>query len=102
MDVHFQSCKHCASVLAGVRNVVQLYGDERMLEVPAGFSSRIAETARKKRGGAGKQVVNLVGMAGAAGRDGFNYGNFGDDGFLTFEVRFDRNTPSRQEIFLQI
>jgi hypothetical protein len=41
MDEHFRACKRCASVLAGTRNVVQLYGDERMLEVPAGFSRRL-------------------------------------------------------------
>ena len=41
MDEHFRTCKRCASVLAGTRNVVELYGDERMLEVPAGFSQRL-------------------------------------------------------------
>jgi hypothetical protein len=41
MDEHFSACGRCASVLAGTRNVVQLYGDERMLEVPAGFSRRL-------------------------------------------------------------
>ena len=41
MEEHFRTCEHCASVLAGVRNVVQLYGDERMLEVPVGFGSRL-------------------------------------------------------------
>jgi hypothetical protein len=41
MDEHFRTCQRCASVLAGTRNVVQLYGDERMLEVPAGFSRRL-------------------------------------------------------------
>ena len=41
MDEHFHTCKRCASVLAGTRNVVELYGDERMLEVPAGFSQRL-------------------------------------------------------------
>jgi len=41
MDEHFKVCKRCASVLAGTRNVVALYGDERMLEVPAGFSRRL-------------------------------------------------------------
>jgi len=41
MDEHFRTCPRCASVLAGTRNVVQLYGDERMLEVPAGFSRRL-------------------------------------------------------------
>ena len=41
MEEHFHTCKRCASVLAGTRNVVALYGDERMLEVPAGFSQRL-------------------------------------------------------------
>jgi hypothetical protein len=41
MDDHFRTCHRCASVLAGTRNVVQLYGDECMLEVPAGFSQRL-------------------------------------------------------------
>jgi len=41
MDEHIRACKRCASVVAGTRNVVQLYGDERMLELPAGFSRRL-------------------------------------------------------------
>jgi hypothetical protein len=41
MDAHFQTCKRCASVLEGTRNVIQLYGDERMIEVPAGFGRRL-------------------------------------------------------------
>ena len=41
IDEHFKTCKRCASVLAGTKNVVALYGDERMLEVPAGFSRRL-------------------------------------------------------------
>jgi hypothetical protein len=41
MEEHFRGCKHCTAVLDGARNVVQLYGDERMLEVPVGFSQRL-------------------------------------------------------------
>lgn len=41
MDEHFRTCARCRSVLEGTRNVVALYGDERMLEVPAGFSRRL-------------------------------------------------------------
>jgi hypothetical protein len=51
MDEHFHTCKKCASVLAGTRNVVQLYGDERMLEVPSGFSRRLEKRLAKKAGG---------------------------------------------------
>ncbi|MGA6982728.1 MAG: zf-HC2 domain-containing protein, partial [Candidatus Sulfotelmatobacter sp.] len=48
MDEHFRTCAQCASVLAGVKNVVQLYGDEQMLEVPAGFSQRLEKRLEEK------------------------------------------------------
>jgi hypothetical protein len=41
MDEHFRSCHRCAAVLEGTRNVIQLYSDERMLEVPLGFGRRL-------------------------------------------------------------
>ena len=41
MDEHFRTCQRCASVLAGTRNVITLYGDERMIEVPIGFGQRL-------------------------------------------------------------
>ncbi len=41
IEEHIRGCKHCTAVLDGTRNVLQLYGDERMLEVPLGFSQRL-------------------------------------------------------------
>jgi hypothetical protein len=41
MEEHIRGCQRCTAVLDGTRNVVQLYGDERMLEVPLGFSYRL-------------------------------------------------------------
>ena len=41
MDEHIRGCQRCSAVLAGTRNVVELYGDERMVEVPLGFSYRL-------------------------------------------------------------
>lgn len=38
---HVHACKRCAAVLEGTRNVVQLYRDERMQDVPLGFSRRL-------------------------------------------------------------
>jgi|KBSMisStaDraftv2_1062788.scaffolds.fasta_scaffold708068_2 hypothetical protein len=43
IEEHFGECERCAAVLAGTRNVVQLYGDQRMMEVPAGFSRRLRQ-----------------------------------------------------------
>ena len=41
MEEHFRGCKHCTAVLDGTRSVIQLYGDERMVEAPLGFSYRL-------------------------------------------------------------
>ena len=41
MEEHFKGCKHCTAVLDGARNVVQLVGDARAFELPAGFSNRL-------------------------------------------------------------
>jgi len=53
MDEHFGSCAKCRSVLEGMRDVVRLYGDERMVELPSGFSlrmeKRIAQQTRIER-----------------------------------------------------
>jgi hypothetical protein len=48
MEQHFSACKQCASVLEGTRNVIRLYGDERMMEVPAGFGSRLEKRLAQK------------------------------------------------------
>jgi hypothetical protein len=53
MDEHFGTCTRCKSVLDGTRNVVRLYSDERMIEVPTGFGRRLerrlAQGARVRR-----------------------------------------------------
>jgi hypothetical protein len=41
MEEHFRSCQHCTAVLEGTRNVIRLYGDDRMFELPLGFSRRM-------------------------------------------------------------
>ena len=41
MRAHFEVCAHCAAVLDGTRNVVQLVGDGRTFPMPEGFSARL-------------------------------------------------------------
>ena len=40
MEAHFRECRHCTAVLDGTRNIVHLYADERLIELPPGFSAR--------------------------------------------------------------
>ena len=37
MDEHFSQCRRCVAVRDGMRNVVALYGNERMFTLPAGL-----------------------------------------------------------------
>ena len=46
---HIRGCKHCSAAVGGTRNVIQLYGDERMLEVPLGFSHRLQQKLQRQR-----------------------------------------------------
>lgn len=41
IEDHFRQCKRCTAILDGTRNVVQLYGDDRLFEVPMGYSWRL-------------------------------------------------------------
>jgi hypothetical protein len=49
IDEHIRGCKHCAAVVDGTRNVIELYGDERMLEVPLGFSHRLQQRLSRQQ-----------------------------------------------------
>lgn len=72
MEEHFRGCKHCTAVLDGTRNVVQLYGDERMFEVPLGYSQRLQRRLednmpRSRRGFLGWMVVAAAAVLVAGG-----------------------------------
>jgi hypothetical protein len=58
MGEHFGICPRCKSVLEGTRNVVRLYGDERMIELPAGFDQRLEKRlTRGARGGGSRWLT---------------------------------------------
>jgi anti-sigma factor RsiW len=43
IDKHLETCEICSAVLDSTRNVVILVADERVFELPAGFSERLHE-----------------------------------------------------------
>jgi hypothetical protein len=65
IEAHIKGCRRCTAVVDGTRNVVQLYGDERMIELPLGFDARLqrrlAQIAQP-----GPRVTRRVWMLGAA------------------------------------
>ena len=52
LEEHFKGCKHCTAVLDGTRNVVKLYGDAQLFELPAGFSLRLRRRLAQEASGA--------------------------------------------------
>jgi anti-sigma factor RsiW len=41
IDKHLETCEICSAVLDSTRNVVVLMADDRIFELPAGFSQRL-------------------------------------------------------------
>ncbi|HEX8815702.1 MAG TPA: zf-HC2 domain-containing protein [Terriglobales bacterium] len=68
VEEHARTCPRCRAVIEGTRNIVRLYGDERMVEVPLGFGSRLhrrlEENISPRRPGLWKGWA--IGFAGAA------------------------------------
>ncbi len=41
IDRHLEHCEICSAVIDSMRNVVVLMADERVFEIPAGYSERL-------------------------------------------------------------
>jgi anti-sigma factor RsiW len=41
IDQHLETCEVCSAVLDSTRNIVVLIADDRVFELPAGFSQRL-------------------------------------------------------------
>jgi len=77
VEEHLRGCKHCTAVIDGTRNVLELYGDQRLLEIPLGYSQRLhhhlGAAIAGKRGTAFGWMVAFA--AAAALMIGFEVGN---------------------------
>jgi hypothetical protein len=49
LDQHFAECHHCTALLDGMRNVIVLYRDERLLAPPDGFHERLYQRLGESR-----------------------------------------------------
>ncbi len=66
MEEHFRGCQRCSAVLNGTRNVIRLYSDERMLEVPLGFSRRLERRLEQSRQQSRRSFLGWMAAAAAA------------------------------------
>ena len=66
IEEHVRGCQRCTAVLDGMRDVVQLYGDERMMEVPVGFSRRLHQRLEGDLSRSRRTFLGWVVAAGAS------------------------------------
>lgn len=71
MEAHFRECKHCTAVLDGTKNVVHLYADDRLVELPPGFSARwqkrLAQSMPPARGTGYAWLIAVAALALVSG-----------------------------------
>src|SRR5215472_9281279 len=48
LDRHFAECRDCAALLDGMRNLIAIYGYERVLAPPDGFHERLYQKLEKE------------------------------------------------------
>jgi len=48
IEEHLAKCKHCSAIYDGTRDVIRLVTDERVFELPAGFSQRLRDRLAKE------------------------------------------------------
>jgi putative zinc finger protein len=65
IEEHVHECKRCAAVVAGTRNVIQLYADERMQGVPFGFSGRLHRRLESDRLPSRRKFLGWIVATGA-------------------------------------
>lgn len=71
MEAHFAACRRCTSLLEGTRNIVRLYGDERLFPLQAGYNRRmlrrVADRIEGQRGGIYGWMMALAAAGAMAG-----------------------------------
>jgi len=98
IEEHLRGCKHCTAVVDGMRNVVQLYGDERMMEVPLGFSRRLhqrleGDMSRSRRTFLGWAVVAAASIFIAGGIEVARSSVFSRPGLRSEHARTSNRVP---------
>jgi len=56
MQHHFGTCERCAALLQDMRDIVLALGDERLVDVPPGYGTRLYRKLKDQLGGPGSRV----------------------------------------------
>jgi len=98
IEQHLRGCKRCTAVVDGTRNVMQIYADERMVEVPLGFSRRLHQrlegnVAGTRRSFFGWLVAAAAGVLVAGSFEAARSSGFGAPGLRSEHARASAHVP---------
>ena len=98
IEEHVRGCKRCTAVVDGTRNVIQLYADERMVEVPLGFSRRLhqrleGDMPRSRRSFFGWMVAVAAGVLVVGGFEVARSSVFGWPSLRSEHARASNHAP---------
>jgi hypothetical protein len=98
IEEHVRGCKRCTAVVNGTRNVIQIYGDERMAEVPLGFSRRLHQrlegnVSRTRRSFFGWLVAAAAGVLVAGAFEAARSSGFGAPQLRSEHARASGHVP---------
>ncbi|HJZ63430.1 MAG TPA: anti-sigma factor [Candidatus Acidoferrum sp.] len=55
IEAHVAQCRHCAALLDSTHNILVLVADERRMELPVGFNTRLRQRLEKEMAISGPQ-----------------------------------------------
>jgi anti-sigma factor RsiW len=107
IEEHLRGCKNCTAVVNGTRNVIQIFSDERMVEVPLGFSRRLHERLESSIGSSrrsffGWMVATAAAVLIAGGFEAARSWSFGQPGLRSAHARASAHVPPEMMVIVAV
>lgn len=105
MEEHIRGCKRCTAVVDGTRNVIQIYSDERLAEVPVGFSRRLHQRLESNIAGSrrtffGWMVATAAAVLVSGGFETARSWSFGRPGLRSAQARASSRVPPEMMVII--
>lgn len=105
IEEHIRECNRCTAVVDGTRNVIQIYSDQRLAEVPLGFSRRLHERLESDISGSrrnffGWMVATAAAVLVAGGFETARSWSFGRPGLRSAQARASSHVPPEMMVII--
>ena len=105
IEEHIRGCKNCTAVVDGTRNVIQIYSDERLVDVPLGFRRRLHEKLESNISGSrrtflGWMVATAAAVLVGGGFETARAWSFGRPGLRSAHARASSHVPPEMMVII--